>query len=92
MHAGNSFIQRWQRQYNLKKLEEQAKEASVHAQLDDLEQVSAALTPYRQILSWKEEEEETSASHSFRGNSAVLIGMLGMHMPSKFCCQSCLLE
>lgn len=88
MHAGNSFIQRWQRQYNLKKLEEQAKEASVHAQLDDLEQVSAALTLCRQILSWK--EEETSASHSICGNPAVWIGILGM--PSKSCCHSCLLE
>ena len=90
VHAGNSFIRRWQRQYYLKKLEEQAKEASVHAQLDDLEQVSAALTLCRQILSWK--EEETSASHSIRGIPAVLIGMLGMQMPSKSCCQSCLLE
>jgi hypothetical protein len=43
VNAGNSFIRRWQRQYYLKKLEEQAKEASVHAQLDDLEQVSVAL-------------------------------------------------
>ncbi len=44
MHAGNSFIRRWQRQYYLKKLEEQAKEASVHAALDDLEQVCKSVS------------------------------------------------
>ena len=44
VHAGTSFIQQMQRQYSLKRLEEQAREASVHEQLDDLEQVSKALT------------------------------------------------
>ena len=44
VHAGNSFIRRWQRQYYLKRLEEQTKEASVHAALDDLEQVCKAVS------------------------------------------------
>jgi hypothetical protein len=44
VRAGDSFIRRWQRQCHLRKLEEQAKEAAVNAQLDDLEQVRAALT------------------------------------------------
>ena len=44
VHAGNSFIRRWQRHYHLKKLEEQAKEASVHAALDDLEQVCKSVS------------------------------------------------
>ena len=43
-HAGNSFIRRWQRQYLLKRLEEQAEEASVHAALDNLEQVCKSVS------------------------------------------------
>ena len=50
VHAGTSFIQRWQRQYYLKRLEEQAEEASAHAALDDLEQVRKSLSLVWQLL------------------------------------------